>query len=648
MTLVRVKQAQLAFGHHAILDNADFIIEAGERVCLVGRNGAGKSTLLKAIAGDIQLDGGSVQYVGDTVVARLPQDPPASSPQSVYDYVADALAESGKLLQDYHRLMQQMSDGSEVDDATLKRLDKLQSALDACDGWQLSTQVEQVLSRLGLTADETLANLSGGWLRRVALAKALVLQPDLLLLDEPTNHLDVDMVRWLEEAVLNFNGAVLFISHDRAFIRRLSTRIVDLDRGQLSSFPGDYDAYVSKKEELLNVEAQQAAEFDKKLAQEETWIRQGIKARRTRNEGRVRALQALRKERAARRERQGSAQLGVNEAQRSGKLVFEGQQMALSFGPEQRILNDFDLTLMRGDKLALVGPNGCGKSTLIKVILGQQPVDAGHVRLGTNLEVAYFDQHRAQLDPELSIVDNVGDGKQDVTYNGRSRHILSYLQDFLFSPQQARTPVKALSGGERNRALLAKLFLQPSNLLILDEPTNDLDIDTLELLEQIIADYQGTVILVSHDREFVDNTATQVLLFQGQGIINEIVGGFTEINHFLQAQGQKNEQSAAQKKSSEAGTKTTSKQSDSQTSASAGRRPVKKLSYKLQRELEQLPEQIEQLEQELADYQQQVNDPAFFSQPVTVTEPLLQRMANIESELMQALERWDELEQLQQ
>lgn len=632
MNLVRLHQAQLAFGNHPILDHADLVIESGERVCIVGRNGAGKSTLLKIIAGEVLLDDGDVQVVGDTVVARLPQDPPANSDQSVYDFVAEGLAELGQLLQQYHHVVQELNT-QPTSQTLMNRMATLQTAIEAANGWQIQSRIESTLTQLELPEDATMSSLSGGWLRRVALARALVVDPDLLLLDEPTNHLDVEMVTWLENKVKEFRGAVLFISHDRAFIRNLATRIVDLDRGHLTSFPGNYDQYLTLKQEQLEVEEAQNAEFDKKLAQEEAWIRQGVKARRTRNEGRVRALQDLRRQRQARREQQGSAKLAVQEANRSGKLVFEGEHLNLTFG-DKTILQDFSLNLQRGDKVALVGPNGCGKSTLIRVLLGQQGVDNGHIKLGTNLEVAYFDQHRAQLDPELSVAENIGDGKQDVTYNGRTRHILSYLQDFLFSPKQARTPVKALSGGERNRALLAKLFLQPSNFLILDEPTNDLDIDTLELLEQIIAEYQGTVILVSHDREFVDNTATSVLLFEGQGRITEIVGGFTEINHYL---------------SQLQGTKPVKQQSQSadkkvQTSAT----PKKKLSYKLQRELDMLPEQIAALEEEQEKLEQQTSAADFYQRDHSETGPVLERLGAIEEELMTALERWTELENLQQ
>ena len=649
-TLLQLKDAQLSFGSDPILDHADFSVAHGERVCIVGRNGAGKSSLMKVIDKEIGLDGGSLVMSGIRV-ARLPQDPPAQSEVTVYDYVAAGLANTGSLLKRFHQLSNLLSQG---DESVLDEFGHVQQAIDACDGWQLSTAIDQVLTRLALNPDATLAELSGGWLRRVALARALVVEPHVLLLDEPTNHLDIDMVEWLEQQLLDYQGAIIFISHDRAFIRRLATRIVDLDRGELKSFPGDYDAYLAQKQHLLEVEASQRAEFDKKLAQEEAWIRQGVKARRTRNEGRVRALEALRRQRAERRELLGSARLNVSEAGRSGKIVFAGEQVNLAFG-EKQVIRDLDLTIQRGDKIALVGPNGCGKSTLIKVILHQLEPETGNVKYGTNLKVAYFDQHRAALDLEKSVAENVGDGKQDVLHQGRPRHILSYLQDFLFSPRQAQTPVKALSGGERNRALLAKLFLPESNVLILDEPTNDLDVDTLELLEQIVNDYQGTVLLVSHDREFVDNTASSILLFEGAGRITEIVGGYAEVQHYLKHQStlsntpttssseRHNPPATDAKKDASEGTFSDEPKSEAEGLA---KRP-KKLSYKLQRELEQLPAQIEAMEAELAELQTQVNDANFFTQPHEHTEPVLNRVAELEEGLMLALERWDELEQQQ-
>ncbi|RUO25704.1 ABC transporter ATP-binding protein [Aliidiomarina minuta] len=636
-TLLQLKDAMLSFGSDPILDHANLVVEQGERVCIVGRNGAGKSSLMKIISGDVLLDSGAVSASG-VRIARLPQDPPAQSPETVYEHVAGGLASTGALLRRFHEISLLVGEHYE-DEKLMNEFSQVQQKIEACNGWQANTVIEQVLTRLQLDPEVSLAALSGGWLRRVALARALVVQPDILLLDEPTNHLDIEMVEWLENQLLDFNGAILFISHDRAFIRRLATRIVDLDRGQLQSFPGDYDAYLAEKQRLLEVEATQRAEFDKKLAQEEVWIRQGVKARRTRNEGRVRSLEALRKQRAERRELLGSARLNVSEASRSGKIVFAGEGLQLSFA-DKTIMKDLDLTIQRGDKIALVGPNGCGKSTLIKVILQQLQPDAGTVKYGTKIQVAYFDQHRAVLDPEKSVAENVGDGKQDVLHQGRPRHILSYLQDFLFSPQQAQTPVKALSGGERNRALLAKLFLPESNVLVLDEPTNDLDVDTLELLEQIVNDYKGTVLLVSHDREFVDNTASSILLFEGQGVITEIAGGYEDVQYYLRHQ---QEAIKATKNRQADGTKNKNKESDAKGLAS---RP-KKLSYKLQKELEELPASIESMERELNDLQAQMNETEFFQRAQEYTEPVLSRVKVLEQELMQALERWDELEQQQ-
>ncbi|RUO22394.1 ABC transporter ATP-binding protein [Aliidiomarina iranensis] len=637
--VLRLSSARLAFGTAPVLDNAELIVEEGERLCITGRNGAGKSSLLKVLNKDILLDDGQLHSVGETRVAMLPQDPPARTPGKVFDYVAGAFAETGKLLSDY----QAVSEAIAVDasnEQLLEKMMRIQTKIEANDGWQLQTRIEQVLSRLNLDGDAAMDTLSGGWLRRVALAKALATQPDVLLLDEPTNHLDVATVEWLENMLSEFPGALVFISHDRAFIRHLASRIVDLDRGTLTSFPGNYDAFLEEKQRLLEVEAAQQAEFDKKLAQEEVWVRQGIKARRTRNEGRVRALQALRQERSQRRKVQGSVKIEQASGERSGKLVFEATDISLAFG-KKRLIEHLDLMIQRGDKLALVGPNGCGKSSLIQLILGDLQPTEGTVRQGTNLQVAYFDQHRQLLKLDASIADNVAEGKKEVTHRGRTRHIFSYLQDFLFSPQQAQMPVSALSGGEKNRVMLAKILLPESNLLILDEPTNDLDIDTLELLEQVVVDYPGTVLVVSHDREFIDNTATSVLLFEGEGLVTEIFGGFHEVGVYQQAKNEKlNKPQANLKKQ---GTSPDKKHSDEQPSLG---QKANKLSYKLKRELELLPSKIEALEQELNELQQQLNDPEFFRQPVTVTLPVTERAETVETELMQALERWDYLENL--
>lgn len=638
--VLRLSNARLAFGTAPVLNNAELIVESGERLCVTGRNGAGKSSLLKVLNENILLDDGQLHIVGETRVAMLPQDPPERTPGTVFDYVAGAFADVGALLSRYHEMSEALSEDAS-NSQLLDQMMRVQTKLEAADGWQLQTRIEQVLSRLNLDGNAAMDTLSGGWLRRAALAKALASQPDVLLLDEPTNHLDVATVQWLEKMLLEFSGAIVFISHDRAFIRSLATRIVDLDRGILTSFPGNYAAFLEEKQRLLEVEASQNAEFDKKLAQEEAWVRQGVKARRTRNEGRVRALQALRNERAQRRNLQGSVKIALGSGERSGKLVFEATDIGLTRG-EKTLIEQLNLTIQRGDKLALVGPNGCGKSSLIQLILGDIPPTSGVVRLGTNLKVAYFDQHRQLLDLNASIADNVAEGKKEVTHRGRTRHIFSYLQDFLFTPQQSQMPVSALSGGEKNRVMLAKILLADSNLLILDEPTNDLDIDTLELLEQVVVDYPGTVLVVSHDREFIDNTATSVLLFEGQGIVTEIFGGFNEVAFYQQAKA--TAQDKPQVKATNSGTSALKEHSEQQQPLA---NKANKLSYKLKRELELLPAHIESIEQQLNAIQQQLNDPEFFRQSAEVTLPVTEQLASLEKELMEALERWDYLENLQ-
>lgn len=488
MDLIRIARAQLAFGTHPLLDQADAVIEAGERVCIVGRNGAGKSTLLKVLDGQVQLDDGEINRVSGLKVSRLEQDPPKGAQGSVFDYVAGGLPDIAQLLIDYHNVSEALQ--TDHSSSLLSRLERLSADIEAKDAWRFESRIKLVLTQLQLTANMKLEKLSGGWLRKVALAKALVSDPDLLLLDEPTNHLDMSSVEWLEQFLKEFKGGIVFISHDRAFIRGVATRILDLDRGKLISYPGDYAKYLEQKAHDLKVEEAQNALFDKKLAEEEAWIRQGIKARRTRNEGRVRALKALRVERKQRVEQVGKTDFNIESAERSGKLVFEAQHIGHAF-KDKRIVDDFSTLVMRGDRVGLIGPNGVGKTTLLKILFGDIAPDNGKVKQGVNLEVAYFDQYREKLDEEKTVQDNVAEGKQEVQMGGRSRHVLGYLQDFLFPPARARTPVKALSGGEKNRLLLAKLFLKPSNVLVLDEPTNDLDIETLELLEEIINQYQA-------------------------------------------------------------------------------------------------------------------------------------------------------------
>ncbi|MBE3713774.1 ABC transporter ATP-binding protein [Vibrio parahaemolyticus] len=637
MALLTIHNAQLAFGDHPLLDRAEFALQENERVCLVGRNGAGKSTLMKVLAGDILLDDGKIQITQDVVVSRLEQDPPRNQEGTVYEYVSGGLAEIGEQLKIYHDLLDLVA--QDPSEKNINRLAKTQEQLDHSNAWRFDDRVKNVLSALKLSPDTLLRDLSGGWQRKAALARALVCDPDVLLLDEPTNHLDVTTIEWLENFLKDFKGSIIFISHDRAFIKSMATRIVDLDRGQLSSFPGDYDNYLLEKEEMLRVEEMQNAEFDKKLAQEEVWIRQGIKARRTRNEGRVRALKKLREERRDRREVQGKVNLNIDDASRSGKIVFEAENVSFAYEGKQ-IVDNFSFNIMRGDRIALIGPNGCGKSTVLKLLLGQLEAQSGRLHCGTKLEVAYFDQYREILDPEKTVIDNLADGKQEVMVGGRQRHALSYLQDFLFAPKRARTPVKALSGGEKNRLLLARILLKPNNLLILDEPTNDLDIETLELLEEMLANYQGTLLLVSHDREFVDNTVTTSWIFEGDGVIEEFVGGYHDAK-------QQRDQALAVRFSTEKPAKK-EKVVEETPKTTQPKNNSKKLSYKLQRELEALPAKLEQLESDIETLQEQVNDPEFFAKPVEQTQPVLEQLAALEQELEIAFERWEELEAMQQ
>ncbi|GLX83657.1 ATP-binding cassette ATPase Uup [Thalassotalea eurytherma] len=633
MELIRITQAELAYGEAHILYKTDFRVSKGERVCLVGRNGAGKSSLLKILAGKQQLDDGQLVISNNVRVAMLEQDPPQSSDLTVFDYVAQGIEANAKLLKKYHEQLHAI----EVDasDANMATLADIQQQLDQANAWQDEQRIEQVLSTLKLSADQNISNLSGGWLRKLALAKALVTNPDVLLLDEPTNHLDISSVLWLENFLKLFTGTIVFISHDRAFIRSMATRIIDLDRGKLASYPGNYDEYLAKKAHDLEVEETQNALFDKRLAEEEAWIRQGIKARRTRNEGRVRNLEKLRVERKNRRELKHQGDINISKGERSGKRVFESHQLNVGFG-DKTIINGLDLLISRKDRIAFIGANGTGKSTLIKVIMGQLAATSGKVQLGVNLDTAYFDQHREQLDVNQTVQDSVADGKQEVTVDGRTRHVLGYLQDFLFSPKRARTPVRALSGGEKNRLLLARLFLRPSNLLILDEPTNDLDIETLELLEVVVANYAGTVILVSHDRDFVNNCVDSCLYFDGSGHVEQVVGGYDDLQDYLSYKANKTAQAKAIDKEV--------KQKSAVQEKPATQK--KKLSYKDARELEALPERIDNLEQQISALQAQVNDGDFFSQDAEVTQKILNQLQELESELEVAFERWQELDEL--
>ena len=638
MALISLTNGYLSFSDAPLLDHAELHIEPNERVCLVGRNGAGKSTLLKIIAGDVLMDDGKIQYEKDLVVSRLEQDPPRNAQGNIFDYVAEGIGHLTDLLKEYHHISVQLEEN--YSDQILSQLEQVQAKLEHADGWRFENKINEVLLKLGLNPNTKLSALSGGWLRKAALARALVCDPDVLLLDEPTNHLDVEAIEWLENFLLDFQGSIVFISHDRSFIRKMATRIVDLDRGQLQSYLGNYDLYLTTKEENLRVEALQNELFDKRLAQEEVWIRQGIKARRTRNEGRVRALKAMREERRQRRDVMGTAKLQLDTSSRSGKIVFEMEDVSYEIAGKT-LLKDFSTTILRGDKIALVGANGCGKTTFIKLLLGEIQPTSGKIRCGTKLEIAYFDQYRADLDPEKTVMDNVADGKQDIEVNGVKRHVLGYLQDFLFPPKRALIPVKALSGGERNRLLLAKLLLKPNNLLILDEPTNDLDVETLELLEEILTDYQGTLLIVSHDRQFIDNTATECYLFEGKGRLNKYVGGF-----FDAKQQQANfwaskavEEQAKAKKSEPLKEESAVKNDRTSKPKSV------KLSYKEQRELEQLPQLLEELETKITVLQAEIADPAFFQQAHDITDAKLKELADTEAELETAFLRWEELEE---
>lgn len=623
MALIRFDQVSLAFGARAILDHVDVQIDAGERVALVGTNGTGKSTLLKIVAREMDVDGGVVWRNPTARIAQLPQSLPAADERSVRSVVESGLDDIKELRDRYDELL--TSDPTPMDE-----LEKLQHTMEALDAWSLEARVERILTQLDLPGDKKMSELSGGWRRRAALGAALVQNPDLLLLDEPTNHLDIETIEWLEEVLAAFRGGLLFISHDRALVDRLATRIIELDRGALTNFPGNHSAYLVQKQKLLEDEEKQAALFDKRLAQEETWIRQGIKARRTRNEGRVRALKQMRVERSDRRVRQGKARFDVEEASRSGKLVAELERVSLAFAGNQ-VVSDLSIRIQRGDRIGLIGPNGAGKSSLLKLILGEQAPDSGSVRIGSQLTVGYFDQLRGQVDPEKSIIDNVSGGRESIDINGRSRHIISYLQDFLFTPERARTPVKALSGGETNRVMLAKLFSQPSNLLVLDEPTNDLDVETLELLEEILLEYQGTLLLVSHDRQFLDNIVTSTLAFEGQGVIREYVGGYQD---WLRQRVQVNDPLLS----------STDTAAPKEVAASQSVKKPVKLSYKLQRELDQLPEQLEQVEASVEQQQTVCSDAGFYQRPHDEVTAELAKLQGFEAELESLMERWVELE----
>ena len=645
MPIISLQNVSLAFGDQPLLDRLSLSIDHGERVCLIGRNGEGKSTLLKVIAGELQADEGELVGVRRARIAGLEQEVPQNMTGSVFDVVADGLGAAGRLVQQYHALSHQVAS----DHSLLDALERCQQELEAAGGWDINQRVETTLARLSLDGEARIEQLSGGLKRRVLLARALVSDPDLLLLDEPTNHLDIAAIEWLEEFLLNASCSLLFITHDRAFLRRLATRIIELDRGQLTDWPGNYDQYLSGKQQLLAAEEKHNALFDKRLAEEERWIRQGIKARRTRNEGRVRALQEMRRERAQRREQQGTARLSMQGHQSSGKIVAEAEAAAFAYpgaDADEFIIRPLTTTILRGDKIGIIGPNGAGKTTLIKLLLGELQPISGSIRQGTNLQIAYFDQYRSLIDEAKTVQENVGDGSDTVTVNGQSRHVIGYLNDFLFPPKRARQPASVLSGGERNRLMLAKLFAKPANLLVLDEPTNDLDMDTLDLLQELLVDYSGTVLLVSHDRDFINQVVTSTLVFEGDGQVREYVGGYDDW--------------LAQRGSSAASDAGPSQVSVPASGPSAGKPPAKsavgkpatanksarKLSYKLQRELDKLPQQIETLEQQQAQLTATMSDPAFYQQDSAKVQQATQDMQQLTRELERHYARWDELESL--
>ncbi|MFO7577832.1 MAG: ATP-binding cassette domain-containing protein, partial [Pelovirga sp.] len=630
--ILTFKDVCLSFGAQPLLDHVDLQLERGERVCLVGRNGSGKSTLMHLLNGDIQPDEGEIWHPDTLRIAHLHQEVPHTSEQTVFEVVAGGLQETGEVLAAYHQALQQLDDSPQQ----IARLTELQQQLEAVDGWRLEQRVASAISRMDLPEQAPLATLSGGMKRRVLLARALVSEPDLLLLDEPTNHLDIEGITWMEQFLLGYTGCLVFITHDRSFLQSLATRIVQLDRGHLTSWPGNYQHYLEKKEQLLDAEEKERARQDKKLAEEEAWIRKGIKARRTRNMGRVRALKAMREDVRQRREQQGQVRLNLDEAQSSGKLVADVENVSFAYAGKP-ILKNFSTRIMRGDRIGIIGPNGVGKSTLIRILLGELEPDSGKVRLGTKLETAYFDQHRAILDPEKSVLNNLNEGSDMIEVQGRKRHAIGYLREFLFPVQQVHSPVRSLSGGERNRLLLARLFTQPANLLVLDEPTNDLDVETLELLEDLLMNYEGTLLVVSHDRTFLDNVVTSVLVFEDEGVVNEYVGGYHDWYRYRQ----QHPYVGAAEKAAAMGDDATSAKQDRENSEAATTR--RKLGYREQQELKALPGRIEQLEQEQQQLQVQIGDPAFYQQDGETIAQTLQRLDEINAELETCFQRWEEL-----
>jgi ATP-binding cassette subfamily F protein uup len=630
MPLLTLRKLHLSYGDPPLLDGVDLVIESGERLCLLGRNGEGKSTLLRLIADEITADDGERVVAQGVRIARMEQEVPESVTGSVFGVVAEGAGDKADLLKCYHAASLALTTDPGPD--ALARLERVQHELEAVDGWRVEQQVEQVLSRLKLDGDAAFEELSGGRKRRVLLARALVSEPQLLLLDEPTNHLDIESIQWLEEFLVDWPGALIFITHDRGFLQRLATRIAELDRGRLVDYPGDYADYLRRRAERDQAEAQANAQFDKRLAQEEVWVRQGIKARRTRNEGRVRRLEAMRRAYGERRARQGSAKLALNAAERSGRLVIEAEGVSYAWGG-QPIVRDLTTTILRGDRVGIIGPNGCGKSTLLNLLLGRLTPDSGTVTQGTRLDIAYFDQLRDQLDLDRTVIDNVAGGSDKVVINGKAKHVISYLQDFLFTARRCRQPARSLSGGERNRLLLAKLFTRPANLLVMDEPTNDLDIETLELLEELLLEFDGTLLLVSHDRAFIDNVVTSTLVFEGDGRVASYVGGYSD---WLR---QRPAPAASRPRPGEPSAR--AEPAPARSMESSG---PKKLGYREQRELASLPDRIEALESELHAVQDTLADPALYRDSPERVSELDQRRIQLETDLADAYDRWADLE----
>ena len=634
MPSLRLENVSLAYGHLPLLAHVDFEIDGGERVCLVGRNGTGKSTLFRVISGAATPDDGSVWRRDTLRIAHLEQEVPPDTTQTVFDVVAEGLGELGALLAQYHQATHL---AHATDRSSLERLAQLQARIEALDGWNVGQKVDTVLSRLNLSADQRFADCSGGIRRQTMLARALVCDPDVLLLDEPTNHLDIAAISWLEDFLLAYRGALMFVTHDRTFLKHLATRIVELDRGKLTSFPGDFENYLRKKDEILAIEERAAAKFDKKLAEHEAWLRQGIKARRARNEGRVRKLLAMRRERGQRLSAQGKADFAIDAGGQSGKLVADLRHVGFRYG-ERQLIRDLSANVLRGDRIGIIGPNGSGKSTLLKLILGELAPTSGQVVLGTRLQVAYFDQHRAQLDSDKTVRDNLSEGRDFITVKGRTRHVIGYLKDFLFPPERIDSPVKALSGGERNRLLLAKIFAESVNMMVLDEPTNDLDVDTLELLEDLLAEYDGTLLLVSHDRAFLDNVVTSTLVFEGDGKVGEYVGGYED--------GVRRTQQGGTARAEPSKPKLTLVAAPENVDDEPRNDGPRKLSYREQRELEALPGMIEMLEAEQAQLHAATGDPAFYQQAGDKIATTVNRLEEIERELAECYARWEELESI--